>query len=511
MTGEELDVAQVGPRRTVRFGTAESSSPSGVALLSSGQRAALLWVFALYAVLSSGTFLLDIFETFDSLEYLSPFGGGGFHGRRLPLYPTLVAGLGYLLEDASLAGQLISKGCVLGTGLILFGLLARLFGAFAACCATLLLGVLPLTVLQSSTVHPFGLYGLLLVLCAERLVRSVESGRTDPLGAAAAAAGLAALTRPEGFTLVGLVALWQLVVFLRRQAVSWRSWIGGDLVMAAAVGWFLLHPGYAQQAVRFSEKGSLALTSEYLLAYLRAYPMLLGWLALPFCFVGLVPEHTLPGEGSLSSARRAYFGIALFILASDLALLTTPSGWGPVYLYPTTLLLTGFFGRSLERLRRLRGGRWFAPLALVGCMALALTEAVPALLEYRKMLAPFHEASVFAAAHATRNSVQTSDVPHTQCWTNLRAVSYRRRLARPGALIVLEDFFFNQRGNNLEAELAWLASEHRAEILFDQRGEYRPVLASTVLTVDPPASFTPRVLELRHMPQPMRAVVLRIP
>ncbi|NOT31008.1 MAG: hypothetical protein HOP15_11220 [Planctomycetes bacterium] len=509
MTGEELDGAHVDPRRPVGFGPANSAAPA--ALLSRGQRSALLWGFALYAVLSCSTFLLDIFETFDELEYLSPFIGADFHGRRLPLYPTLVVGLGHLLEDSSLAGQLISKVCVLGTGLILFRLLARLFGTFAACCATLLFGVLPVTVLQSSTVHPFGLYGLLLVLCAERLVRSVETERTGPLGAAAAAAGLAALTRPEGFTLVGLVALWQFVVFLRRRTVSWGSWIGGALVMAAAVGWFLLHPGYAEQAVRFSKKGSLALTGEYLVGYLRAYPMLLGWLALPFCFLGLVPERTVPSERTLSSARRAYFGIALFVLASDLALLMTPSGWGPVYLYPTTLLLTGFFGCGLERVRRLRGGRRLAPLALVGCVALALGEAVPALVEYRKMLAPFHEACVFAAAHATRNSVQTSEVRHTQRWTDLRAVSYRRRLARPGALIVLEDFFFNQRGNNLEAELAWLVNERRAEVLFDQRGEYLPLLASTVITLDPPVSYTPRVLELRHTPQPTRAVVLRIP
>jgi hypothetical protein len=289
------------------------------------------------------------------------------------------------------------------------------------------------------------------------------------------------------------------------------SWIPGDLVMAAAVGWFVLHPGYAQQAVRFSDKSSLVLIGEYMLGYLRAYPVLLGWLALALLFLGLVPERGAPGEAASRPARRAYLAIALYVLLSDLALLTTPSGWVADYLYPTTLLLTAYVGRGLERLRRARGGRWLAPLALAGCVALALVEAVPALVEHRKLLQPFHDASVFAAASDPRDRILSSDPPHARRWMRRRVLEYRRRLVRPGVVIVLEDFFFRQRGNDLEAELAWLTGQRGAEILFDQRGEYRPLLASTVNTIDPAQSFTPRMLALRRTPQPTRAVVLRIP
>jgi hypothetical protein len=466
---------------------------------------------AAYFLLSCLTFRLGIFDSFDSIEYLSPFRPAGFDPRRLPLYPLLVYGFGRVIGDSSVAGMLIGKLCVAGTGALLFGLVARLFGAFAAASGVLVLGVLPLTVMLSSIVHPFPLYGLLLAWCAERLVRSVEGDDGRALGRAAVAAGLAAFTRPEGFALVGLVGIWQAAAYARKHPVHWPSWIGGDLVMLAAVLWFLLHPGYALQAVGVSEKLGLAQVLDYLATYLRAYPFLFGWLALPFVFVGLASAWSR-AEGATAAARRAYAGIALYVAVSHLALLMTPSGWLSMYLYPTTVLAAGLAGAGLAWLRAVRGGAVLAPAALAGCTGLALRETLPALSEFPRMFGPYHTACMFAAEHAPPDQfLVAADARHAQHWTGLSTVGYARNIVRRGSVVVLEDVLLRKQGTDLESEIAWLTETREAEILFDERGEFRPLFATSRCTLDPALSWTPRILDLRKTPQPSRAVVLRIP
>ena len=464
---------------------------------------------AAYLALSCLTFLLPIFDVFDSLEYLSPYQPGGFNNRRLPLYPLLVHGLGQLLGDPSVAGKLIAKACVAGTGALLVTLVSRMFGVFAAASGALVLGALPLTVMLSSIVHPFPMYGLLLLLCAERLIHSVEAGRGHALGAAAAWAGLAALTRPEGFALIALVGLWQTVAFVKQRPVHRPSWIGGDLLMLLATAWFLMHPGYALQAARVSGKFSLGQVLDYFFTYLRAYPFLLGWLPLPLALLGLWPRRD---EGAPTMARRAYAGITLYVLVSHLALLMTPSGWLSMYLYPTTVLLMGFVGVGLARLRRVRAGAWLAPAALVLSLVLALSEALPALFEIPKMLGPYHTACMFAAARAPKDAILvTADPRYARHWTGLRAVGYGRPLARRGSLVVLEDTLLKKTGHDLETEIEWLQSTRQAETLLDERGEFLPLIATSRCTLDHSLSYTPRIFDMRHTPQPSRAVVLRIP
>jgi hypothetical protein len=127
----------------------------------------------------------------------------GYHGGAepafFPLYPTLVAGLGRLLGDYSLAGLLISLASCLVAFELLWHLAANRIGAAGATRAVLYLALFPMSVFMQAVYSE----SLFLALALAAFVFA-ERGRWPLAGTAA---GLALLTRSIGVAVVVALAV----------------------------------------------------------------------------------------------------------------------------------------------------------------------------------------------------------------------------------------------------------------------------------------------------------------
>jgi 4-amino-4-deoxy-L-arabinose transferase-like glycosyltransferase len=177
-----------------------------------------------------------------------------------PLYPVLIAALSLPIGDPELAARLINL--LFGIALVvpMFQIADRMYGRRTAMVVGILTSLHPVLVARSISTYAEGPYLTLVMLAAAWVMRWMEEPRVTSAALAGLWLGLAYLTRPEAFLLVGALAAAAGVSWLAHRRRTTLTGVG------ALVGVFAL---VASPYVAFltAETGRLRIEAKGTLAY----------------------------------------------------------------------------------------------------------------------------------------------------------------------------------------------------------------------------------------------------
>ncbi len=155
-----------------------------------------------------------------------------------PLYPLLIATLSLLLQNAELAARAVNV--IAGTMLVLpmFKLAERIYNRKVAFIVTVMVVFHPLLIARSVSTYAEGLYLTYLMCGIYYIIRWVEEERVRSCIFAGIFFGLAYLTRPEAFLIVGVTTFgglaWGLFAQNRRTVLIGVLCLVGIFVLLAS-------------------------------------------------------------------------------------------------------------------------------------------------------------------------------------------------------------------------------------------------------------------------------------
>ena len=382
---------------------------------------ALLAVYAVllfpFAVARAPGWLPDAYAYLLIAEALSPWGGpaspAALHvlgtSAFPPLYPLLLGLTGP--SDAGLA-RAFGVSCLLAAlALLVIVLRGRRWSLARALALACVFALLPITLLQSLEGMSEPLYLVLSLVALGAGARAGEGeGGTEPIAAAALAAGLALTTRTAGLALVAAFCVWLFARRIPRRG----AWVA--LAIAPYALWWLTttlwiessgsYPGVLRTRLAFYGADLVPAVAKAVADQLRA--LFSAWHAA-FAFWPGVPTRV---AATLIGAL-ALVGLARQLLRLDLTALYVASYLGLIALWPFPAQAGRFLWPVLPLLLALaveaavelaRGAsRRLGGLAAYALLSLALGLALPSLAE---------TAERFGAALASKNA----DFARTPRW-----------------------------------------------------------------------------------------------
>ena len=412
----------------------------------------------------------------DTPPHEGPLDTPGYTNSEFPLYPYAVALLYGLFGIHDWLGRLLSALCATAATVVLYRLLLRTSGAWAATVGAMFWALNPVSIFFGRAFLPEPLLVLLIVLTFERLSLWFETGRRRAWATALVAATLATMVKQPALHIVLALALaWRLAPAADRRRVPgwllpvlptvacllwynvWAKWLGEHYVGHFAVGGGsgLINPGlWLSGAVNFYPRFAVATI------------VLIGSVTgLPIALLGL------------GKPQRPFDWVLLAWLAGAVAIVLVANGAAIThyyYLLPTIAAVAVYVGRGAAKFE------W----SLLRWVITVLAVCGPLLVVPFPEVAHWYDvrASEVAAARAVRSRTESDAYVYTICYGTQLLYEADRR----GDFLLPEASFLEPRYVEEAAErgFSYLATG-RADLLETEAGAElkrwlagRPVIAS---------------------------------
>lgn len=172
------------------------------------------------------------------ISFFEPLGGG----KRMPLYPALVRGLGVMFNDRLFAGFLISALAGAALPIPVAGLARLIHGPRAAIFAAILIFTSALPFRWSLRVMTDSLFTIIFCTSILAIIQAFEKPTANRLAGACTLVCLSFLTRPEGILLVPPLIILLAYIIKRIRWVKLLPIWWSVIPWAGLLYWLLVRP-----------------------------------------------------------------------------------------------------------------------------------------------------------------------------------------------------------------------------------------------------------------------------
>jgi hypothetical protein len=403
-----------------------------------------------------------------------------------PLYPLLVKSLSWAI-DPVVAGRLVSVSSGFAAMVVLKKIAGRLFGSQTATLAAWIYVVSPLIFWVNLRVLTESTFQFLFCMSIYALIIYLQEEKQTAAMGFLAFSGLAALTRPEGFILIPVVA-YILFRCIRQSQISIPVVAASTIPWALFIVWSFLLPS-SDSYSEITKESFLKFDWNHailrMISYLDVYPYILVYPVFAFA---LFHWFRTPFD-------RVWKGALIYVHVSFFLILLIHPSWSTRFLLipATLLLLDAAGGLAITR-------RPVQITVLAGCFCLA----VIAMDLQKEMFADFKHSAIAVKGKYENRRVFSDEQAKTSYYLGKPVRVYRRQQLRAGDLLVLHSY-----NTELNAEKKFLDENYRYRAVYSTHAEIVPVLANAALA-DIAITNSPVAFIQRFQKQRFQSVVLII-